>query len=72
MLADGQVDGREHDHRALARAAEGVAERAQGVTKGFLYKMKSVYAHFPVNIIIDDDKHGVEIRKCVAPSDDVG
>ena len=37
----------------------------QGVTKGFLYKMKSVYAHFPVNIIIDDDKHGVEIRKCV-------
>lgn len=28
--------------------------------------MKSVYAHFPVNIIIDDDKHGVEIRKCVA------
>jgi len=27
--------------------------------------MKSVYAHFPVNIIIDDDKHGVEIRKCV-------
>ena len=24
--------------------------------------MKAVYAHFPVNIIIDDDKHGVQIR----------
>jgi large subunit ribosomal protein L9e len=33
-----------------------------GVTKGFLYKMRSVYAHFPINIIIADDAKSVEIR----------
>lgn len=33
-----------------------------GVTKGFEYKMRYVYAHFPINVIIDDDSKGVEIR----------
>jgi len=33
-----------------------------GVTKGFLYKMRAVYAHFPINCIIQDDGHAVEIR----------
>jgi len=33
-----------------------------GVTKGFLYKMRTVYAHFPINCIIQDDGNGVEIR----------
>ena len=33
-----------------------------GVTQGFQYKMKSVYAHFPINIICIDDGKGVEIR----------
>ncbi|CAO3683294.1 unnamed protein product [Umbelopsis ramanniana] len=33
-----------------------------GVTKGFEYKMRYVYAHFPINVIIDDDAKAVEIR----------
>ncbi|KAF7433041.1 universal ribosomal protein uL6 family protein [Pleurotus pulmonarius] len=33
-----------------------------GVTKGFLYKMRAVYAHFPINCIIQDDGKTVEIR----------
>ncbi|KAI9512227.1 ribosomal protein L6 [Russula earlei] len=33
-----------------------------GVTKGFLYKMRAVYAHFPINCIIQDDGHKLEIR----------
>lgn len=36
-----------------------------GVTYGFAYKMRLVYAHFPINVIIADDKKSVEIR-CVA------
>jgi len=33
-----------------------------GVTKGFRYKMRAVYAHFPINCIIQDNGHAVEIR----------
>jgi len=33
-----------------------------GVTKGFLYKMRAVYAHFPINCIIQDNGTAVEIR----------
>ncbi|KAF9979370.1 hypothetical protein BGZ73_000064 [Actinomortierella ambigua] len=33
-----------------------------GVTKGYEYKMRFVYAHFPINVIIADDAKSVEIR----------
>jgi len=33
-----------------------------GVTKGYKYKMRYVYAHFPINVNIDNDKKEVEIR----------
>ncbi|KAJ1967655.1 60S ribosomal protein L9B [Dispira parvispora] len=33
-----------------------------GVTKGFLYKMRYVYAHFPINVNITGDGKTVEIR----------
>jgi len=34
----------------------------KGVTVGFLYKMRLVYAHFPINCIIGDGGRSVEIR----------
>lgn len=33
-----------------------------GVTIGFRYKMRFVYAHFPINVTCSDDQKSVEIR----------
>ncbi|KAI9271556.1 ribosomal protein L6, alpha-beta domain-containing protein [Phascolomyces articulosus] len=33
-----------------------------GVTKGFQYKLRYVYAHFPINVIINGNGDAVEIR----------
>ena len=33
-----------------------------GVTKGYRYKMRFVYAHFPINVAINKDGKKVEIR----------
>lgn len=39
-----------------------VANMITGVTKGYQYKMKLVYAHFPINPVIAGDGKAVEIR----------
>jgi large subunit ribosomal protein L9e len=33
-----------------------------GVTKGFLFKMKYVYAHFPINLVVSKDQKVVEVK----------
>ena len=34
----------------------------EGTMQGFQYKMRLVYAHFPINCIIQDSGRAVEIR----------
>nr|CAB3265733.1 60S ribosomal protein L9 [Phallusia mammillata] len=39
-----------------------IKNMATGVTKGYKYKMRSVYAHFPINCNITDEGTKIEIR----------
>ncbi|KAF9646024.1 60S ribosomal protein L9 [Thelephora ganbajun] len=39
-----------------------ISNMIKGVTKGFQYKMRAVYAHFPINCIIQDGGSALEIR----------
>jgi len=50
-------------HVACLRTIRSLIENLiTGVTKGFLYKMRAVYAHFPINCIIQDGGKALEIR----------
>jgi len=39
-----------------------IANMVTGVTKGYQYKMRAVYAHFPINCAISDNNTLVEVR----------
>lgn len=50
-------------HVACLRTVKSLIENMiTGVTKGFRYKVKAVYAHFPINVIVNDGGKSVEIR----------
>ncbi|WWD17556.1 hypothetical protein CI109_101997 [Kwoniella shandongensis] len=50
-------------HVACLRTVKSMVENMIiGVTKGFLYKMRLVYAHFPINAIPSDDGSSIQIR----------
>lgn len=60
-----QVDchfGKKKRLASIRTACSHVANLIKGVTKGFEYKMRLVYAHFPININIEDKGTRVEIR----------
>ncbi|KAK9724159.1 hypothetical protein RND81_05G052700 [Saponaria officinalis] len=47
---------------AIRTAISHVENLITGVTKGYRYKMRMVYAHFPINASITNSNHGIEIR----------
>merc|ERR1711957_915913 len=47
---------------SLRTVASHILNMAVGVTAGFRYKMRTVYAHFPINMIVKEDGARVEIR----------
>ncbi|KAK4777332.1 hypothetical protein SAY87_017519 [Trapa incisa] len=47
---------------AIRTALSHVENLITGVTKGYRYKMRFVYAHFPINASITNDSKSIEIR----------
>ncbi|XP_071725239.1 large ribosomal subunit protein uL6 [Rutidosis leptorrhynchoides] len=47
---------------AIRTALSHVENLITGVTKGYRYKMRFVYAHFPINASITNNNAGIEIR----------
>merc|ERR1711981_361486 len=47
---------------ALKTAASLVRNMAIGVTSGFRYKMRTVFAHFPINMVIENGGKSVNIK----------
>ncbi|CAH2070913.1 unnamed protein product [Thlaspi arvense] len=47
---------------SIRTALSHVGNLIAGVTQGFLYKMRFVYAHFPINASISSDNKAIEIR----------
>jgi large subunit ribosomal protein L9e len=47
---------------AIRSCCSHIENMIKGVTKGYRYKMRSVYAHFPINIALQDKNTVVEIR----------
>ena len=47
---------------AVRTVCSHIENMIKGVIKGYKYKMRSVYAHFPINIAINSEGTGVEVR----------
>merc|ERR1711963_1064068 len=47
---------------ALRTVSSHINNMAVGVTSGFRYKMRTVYAHFPINMVIGDNGKSVDIK----------
>ena len=52
----GVIWARKKEYAMVGTAAAHIKNMIKGVTKGFKYKLKLVYAHFPINIKIKEDK----------------
>lgn len=47
---------------AIRSVCSHIENMIKGVTKGYVYKMRSVYAHFPINISLQENNTVVDIR----------
>nr|CAG4646573.1 EOG090X0DNU [Macrothrix elegans] len=54
--------GKKKEIAAVRTVCSHVSNMIRGVTKGFEYKMRAVYAHFPINCVTSEGNTVIEIR----------
>ncbi|KAK7096706.1 large ribosomal subunit protein uL6-like [Littorina saxatilis] len=54
--------GNRRELAAVNTVCSHVENMQKGVTLGFMYKMRAVYAHFPINVVITENNTVVEVR----------
>merc|ERR1711915_548515 len=54
--------GNRKEVAAVRTVCSHITNMVTGVTKGYQYKMRAVYAHFPINCVISNNGTTVEIR----------
>merc|ERR1712008_279743 len=54
--------GKKKELAAVRPACSHIKNLCDGVTKGYKYKMRAVYAHFPINCAISEGGTLVEVR----------
>merc|ERR1711913_98929 len=54
--------GKKKELAAVRTVCSHINNMINGVTKGYLYKMRAVYAHFPINCAISEGGSLIEVR----------
>ncbi|XP_067010135.1 large ribosomal subunit protein uL6 [Anabrus simplex] len=54
--------GTKKELAAVRTVCSHIENMLKGVTKGFLYKMRAVYAHFPINCVTTENNTVIEVR----------
>uniref|UniRef100_A0A6G1SP13 Large ribosomal subunit protein uL6 n=1 Tax=Aceria tosichella TaxID=561515 RepID=A0A6G1SP13_9ACAR len=54
--------GTKKELAAVRTVCSHIENMLKGVTKGFLYKMRAVYAHFPINCVTSEGNSVLEVR----------
>merc|ERR1711879_85278 len=54
--------GKHKELAAVRTVCSHIENMIKGVTLGFLYKMRAVYAHFPINVTVTENNTRAEIR----------
>jgi large subunit ribosomal protein L9e len=57
--------GNKRELAAVRTVCTHITNMFTGVIKGYEYKLKLVYAHFPINATVSDDKKTIEVRNFI-------
>merc|ERR1712059_152929 len=62
LAVDIYMTGKNKQLAAVRTVCSHINNMFKGVTKGYLYKMRAVYAHFPINCAISEGGTMIEVR----------